>query len=109
MRQLKRGGEWSALGALFAFVCWGLWAISERGPNLAGPAITFVLVLVVAVGVFALCRLLGRVVLERSLGRSRRSAWPSHLATGLFLAAAGVEYLRRTGWVVDGLSRLTGS
>lgn len=108
LRQLKRGREWTNLGALFAFVCWGIWAISERGTGLAVPLVAFVLVLLVAAGVFALSRLLGRVVLERTLGRTRRSAWPSHLATGVFLAAAGVEYLRRTQWVVDGITWLRG-
>jgi hypothetical protein len=107
-RQLRRGGEWSALGALFAFVCWGTWAISARGGSLAGPVLMLLLVLVVAVGLFGLCRLLGRVVLERSMGRVRRSAWPSHLVTGLFLAAAGVQYLRQVEWIVDGISWLRG-
>lgn len=108
IRLLKRGREWSNLGALFAFVCWGIWAISERGTGLAVPLVAFVLVLLVAVGVFALSRLLGRVVLERTLHRRRHSAWPSHLVTGLFLAAAGVEYLRRTEWIVDALTWLRG-
>ena len=108
VRRLRRGGEWTALGGLFAFVCWGIWVISVRGGNLAGPLLTFVLVVLVAAGVFALCRLLGRVVLERSMGRIRRSAWVSHAFTGLFLAAAGVAYLRQTQWLVDAFSWLQG-
>lgn len=108
LRQLRRGREWSNLGALFAFVSWGVWAVSERGTDLAVPMLAFLLVLLVAVGVFALSRLLGRVVLERTLGRTRRSAWPSHLATAIFLTAAGVEYLRRTGWIVEGIMWLRG-
>lgn len=107
-RQLRRGGEWSILGGLFAFVCWGIWAISSRGLSLTVPLFTFVLVLLVAAGVFGLCRLLGRVVLERSMGRTRRGAWVSHAVTGLFLAAAGVAYLRQTGWVVDAFTWLRG-
>lgn len=108
VRQLKRGGEWSAAGGLFAFVCWGIWAISERGGSLVTPVVALVLVMLVAVGVFFLCRLLGRVVVERMLGRIRRSAWLSHLATGLFLGAAGVQYLRQTEWVVEGITWLRG-
>ncbi|HET8640369.1 MAG TPA: hypothetical protein VFM37_00425 [Pseudonocardiaceae bacterium] len=108
MRQLRRGSEWSVLGGLFAFVCWGIWAISSRGLSLAVPVFTFILVLLVAGGVFALCRLLGRVVLERSMGRVRRGAWVSHAVTGLFLAAAGVAYLRQTEWVVETLTWLRG-
>jgi hypothetical protein len=105
-RQLRRGGEWSAVGGLFAFVCWGIWALSERGGSLAGPVLALVLVALVAVGVFFLFRLLGKVVLERSLGRVRRSAWPSHMVTGIFLAAAGVQYLRQVEWLVDAMSWL---
>ncbi|HEY3010978.1 MAG TPA: hypothetical protein VGJ63_23385 [Micromonosporaceae bacterium] len=101
LRRLRRGGEWTAIGALVAFVSWGIWAISLRGGSLTIPILAFVLVLLVGGGVFALSRLLGRVVLERSLGRARRSAWPSHLVTGVFLAAAGVAYLGQTDWVID--------
>jgi hypothetical protein len=106
VRQLRRGGEWTAIGGLLAFVSWGIWAISLRGGDLTIPILGFVLVLLVGAGIFALCRLLGRVVLERSFGRGRRSAWPSHLATGLFLAAAGVAYLGQTAWVIDAWTRV---
>ncbi|MEJ3744505.1 hypothetical protein WEI85_14560 [Actinomycetes bacterium KLBMP 9797] len=99
-RQWRRGGEWSALGGLFAFVCWGIWAISTRG-DLLSPVVTFVLTLCVAVGLFALTRLVGRVVLERQLGRVRRSARGAHLLTGVFLFGVGVAYLRQTEWIMD--------
>jgi len=105
MRQLKRGGEWTGVGALFAFVSWGIWALSQRS-SLVGPIVAFVLVLIVAVGVFALSRLLGKLILERWLGRIRRSAWAAHLVTGAFLAAAGVQYLRQVEWISSGLSWL---
>jgi hypothetical protein len=101
LRQLRRGGEWSWIGGLFAFVSWGIWTISVRGADLVVPVLAFVLVLLVALGVFALSRLLGRVVLERGLGRTRRSAWAAHLVTGLFLAGAGVAYLGQTEWIVE--------
>jgi hypothetical protein len=108
LRQLRIGGEWTSAGALFAFVCWGIWAISARGNDLSGLALSFFLVLVVAAGLFTLLRLLGRVVLERSLGRTRRGARGSHLATGLFLIAAGIAYLGQTAWVVDAWTWLKG-
>ncbi len=104
--QLKRGGESSAAGALFAFVCWGIWAISGGG-NLAGPFLIFVLSLLVAAGLFALTRLLGRVVLERQLGRVRRSARGAHLVTTVFLTGLGIAYLQQTQWVVDAWNWLT--
>jgi len=96
---LRRGGGWTVMGGLFAFVCWGIWAISARG-DLTSPVVTFVLSLSVAVGLFVLSRLVGRVVLERQLGRVRRSARGAHLVTGLFLAGVGVAYLRQTEWVM---------
>jgi hypothetical protein len=101
LRQLRVGGEWTSIGVLFAFVCWGIWAISSRGSDLGGLLLSFVLVLLIAAGVFTLARLLGRVVLERSLGRIRRGARGAHLATALFLVGAGIAYLGQTAWVVD--------
>jgi hypothetical protein len=107
LRQLRSGGEWSAVGGLFAFVCWGIWAISARG-NLSSPLMTFVLTLLVAVGIFALSRLLGRVVLERQFGRVRRSARGAHLVTALFLIAVGVAYLQQTSWIVSAWNWVVG-
>ncbi|HWH00123.1 MAG TPA: hypothetical protein VNV66_12565 [Pilimelia sp.] len=107
MRQLRRGREWSAIGALFAFVGWGVWLISVRGGDLTVPVLAFVLVLLVAVGVFALARLLGQVVLERGLGRVRHSATGAHLVTGAFLVAAGLGYLRQTPWIVESWNWVT--
>jgi serine/threonine protein kinase len=97
---LKRGWELSGIGALFAFICWGVWAASARG-RLAGPLLAFGLVLVVAAGVFAVARLLGRIVLVNRLGRVRRSARAAHAITGVFLVAAGVAYLQQTPWVMQ--------
>jgi len=97
--QLRRGGEWSFAGLLFAFVCWGIWAISSDG-DLTAPIIVFLVSLLVAVGVFALSRLLGRLVLERQLGRHRTTAKGSHIVAGLFLAGVGIAHLRQTEWVM---------
>ncbi|MDO3702055.1 hypothetical protein Q3W71_10240 [Micromonospora sp. C28SCA-DRY-2] len=106
LAQLRRGGEWSAAGVLFAFVCWGIWAISGGG-DLTGPFLIFVLSLLVAAGLFALARLLGRVVLERQLGRVRRSARGAHLVTAVFLVGLGVAYLQQTEWVVSAWNWIT--
>jgi len=107
LAQLRRGGEWSALGALFSFVCWGIWAISSRG-DLTSPMVTFVLTLLVAVGLFTLSRLVGRLVLERQLGRVRRGARAAHVVAGLFLIGVGFAYLRQTEWVVSAWNWITG-
>lgn len=98
--QWRIGSGWTVFGALFAFVCWGIWAISTRG-DLTTPVLTFVLSLAVAAGLFALSRLVGKVVLERQLGRVRRSARGAHLITGTFLLGVGIAYLRQTEWVMD--------
>jgi hypothetical protein len=66
-----------------------------------GPVIAFLIVLVVAAGVFALSRLIGRLVLVQRMGRVRRTARGAHAAAGAFLALAGLAYLKQTPWVVD--------
>ncbi|MBY8873213.1 hypothetical protein K7640_15360 [Micromonospora sp. PLK6-60] len=106
--QLKIGGQWSAAAGLFAFVCWGIWAISGRG-DLGAPLLTFLLSLLVAVGLFALARLVGRVVWERQLGRVRRGARGAHLVSAVFLTVLGIAYLRQTEWVVSAWNWITGS
>lgn len=98
-RELRRGGEWSTAAALFAFVCWGIWAISRGGP-LTTPVIIFTVSLVVALGLFVLARLVGRVVIERQFGRVRRSARGAHLVVAVFLVGVGVAHLRQTEWVM---------
>ena len=97
--QLRRGGEWSFAGLLFAFVCWGIWAISSDG-DLTTPVVVFIVSLLVAAGLFALSRLVGRLVLERQLGRVRRTARGAHIVAGLFLTGVGVAHLRQTEWVM---------
>jgi hypothetical protein len=100
MRDLRRGGEWTSAAVLFAMVCWGIWAISSDG-NLMTSVIILVLSLIVAGGLFALCRMVGRIVLERQFHRVRRSARGAHLAATLFLVGVGVAFLRQTDWVME--------
>jgi len=57
-------------------------------------------VLAVAAGVFAMTRLIGRLVLVQRMGRVRHSARGAHALTGLFLVAAGIAYLKWTPWVM---------
>jgi hypothetical protein len=99
VRLLKRGGGWSWFGAIVAFLCWSVWAISNFGHGLVGQALGFVLVLIVAGGLFALLRLVGRIVLVRWLGRERRTARLSHLGVAAFLLAVGYAYLRLVPWL----------
>jgi hypothetical protein len=97
-RSLSDGWGLTAAGLLIAFCGWGLWAAAGRG-SIASPLAGLAFMLVVAVGVFALSRLLGYMVLTRMLGRRRLHARWSHLLTGVFLAAGGISYLANTTWV----------
>ncbi|GAB4050322.1 hypothetical protein [Catellatospora paridis] len=109
MRQLKAGGRWSVAGAIFLLVSWGLWAASAGADSdRAGLTLALFLIILVGVGLFALCRLVGGVVLEKVMGRTRRSAWLSHAVIGLYLVVAGGSYLSSIGWVVDAWNFLRG-
>ncbi|MEU4625282.1 DNA-directed RNA polymerase II [Actinoplanes sp. NPDC023801] len=107
MRRLRRGGEWSSAAGLFAFVCWGIWALSS-GADLTSPLILFVVELIVAAGVFALSRLVGRLVIEQRMGRPRHTARGAHMVAGLFLVGVGLAHLRQTGWVMDAVNWVVG-
>jgi hypothetical protein len=104
---LRRGNEWSTAAALFAFVCWGIWALSGGG-SLGTSVIVFVVTLIVAVGVFCLARVVGYYVLERGMGRRRRTARGSHLVTALFLVGVGIADLQQTQWVMDAWNWVAG-
>ena len=99
LRDLRRGGEWSTAALLFAFVCWGIWAISS-GRDMSTPIIVFVLSVFVAIGLFTLSRLVGRIVLEKQFRRVRRSARGSHLVAAIFLVGVGLAHLQQTDWVM---------
>lgn len=101
-RRLRAGAGWSWTGGSFMVVCWGIWAITLRGGDLLGPVLTLALVFATAGLVFTVCRLLGRAVLENTLGRVRHSAWPSHLTAGGFMTLAGLAFLQQTWWVANG-------
>jgi hypothetical protein len=100
LRDLRRGGEWSTAALLFAFVCWGIWAISG-GSDFRSAVVIFALSVVVAGGLFALSRWVGRIVLEKQFHRVRRTARGSHLVAALFLVGVGLAHLQQTGWVMN--------
>ncbi|MBB2948120.1 hypothetical protein FB565_007891 [Actinoplanes lutulentus] len=107
IRRLRRGSEWSNAPLIFAFISWGIWVLSSDGSMLT-PIIVFVTSLVVAAGVFALSRLVGRVVLERQLGRQRHTARGAHMAAGVFLIGVGLAHLQQTEWVMTAVNWVTG-
>lgn len=109
IRQLRRGGRWSLIGAGVLVGCWGLFALTADVGDQVGAGLALIVILAVGVFLFALCRLLGLVVLERTLHRVRRSAWVSHAIAGIFWAAAGVTYLSRIGWIAEAWAWLRGA
>ena len=108
MRMLRRGGRWSAIGAAVLVGCWGLFALSSLSGDLAPATLAVLVIFAVGAFLFGLSRLVGLVLLERSMHRVRRSAWASHAVAGLFWIAAGVTYLTRIGWVVDAFNWIRG-
>ncbi|MEU4694103.1 DNA-directed RNA polymerase II [Actinoplanes sp. NPDC023714] len=106
IRRLRRGSEWSNAPLIFAFVSWGIWVLSSDG-SMVTPIIVFVTSVVVAIGVFALARLVGRLVLERQLGRVRHTARGAHMAAGVFLIGVGLAHLQQTEWVMTAVHWVT--
>ncbi len=102
-RRLSLGWGWSFTGYLLMFIGWGVWAASVRG-EMVIPLIDLGIVTVVAIGLFAVCRLFGRVVWEGTFNRPRRSARLAHALTGLFLTAAGIGFLAHTVWIADAIT-----
>ncbi|MEU8237449.1 DNA-directed RNA polymerase II [Actinoplanes missouriensis] len=107
IRRLRRGSEWSNAPLIFAFVSWGIWVLSSGGSWIT-PIIVFITSLCVAAGVFALARLVGRLVLERQLGRQRHTARGAHMAAGVFLIGVGLAHLQQTSWVMTAFHWVTG-
>ena len=82
IRRLKRGGGWSVVGVLFALVCWVIWAADNRSQGIYVAPAVFVGTLLVAVGLFIVLRLLGRLVIENWMHRERRGAIGAHIGVG---------------------------
>jgi hypothetical protein len=102
LRSLSDGWGFTAAGLIVAFCGWGFWAAAGRG-TISAPYLGLVFMLVVGLGVFALTRFLGYLVLEQTMGRKRPHARWSHLLAGLFLTVAGVSYIANTSWLLDGI------
>ena len=108
IRRLKRGGGWSVAGAVFAFICWVVWAADNRSQGIYVAPAVFVGTLLVAAGLFIVLRLLGRLVIENWMHRQRRGAVGAHVAVGVFLFAVGVTYLQQTTWIVKAFGFMKG-
>lgn len=101
LERLSGGGEFTVVGVLFAFVCWGIWAIDNSANGFGDNLLVFILVIAVAAGVFTLARLTGYWLLERTLGKNRQTARMSHLASGAFLFVIGMQWLSSVSFIRD--------
>jgi len=112
LRNLRTGGRWSLFGAAVLLACWTLWAAqAPRGGvtnALANEILILMLILGVAAGLFGVSRLVGGIVLEKLLKRTRRSALLSHVAIGIFLTAAGVSLLPQIEWLINAWNEVRG-
>lgn len=108
LRHLRSGGRFSLLGGGVLLFCWILWAAQSPPGSVANEGLILCLIIAVAVGLFGVSRLLGGVVLEKMLKRTRRSARLSHLAIGVFLAVAGVSLLSQVEWLINAWNGVRG-
>lgn len=95
---LSKGLELSIIGGLFSLIMWLMWSVQEGLENLRNQVVGYVVVLVVAVGLFFLFRVLGGMFWGRTLGAKRRTSRLSHLLTGAFLFIVGLSYLDQLSW-----------
>jgi serine/threonine protein kinase len=105
---LRRGSEITITTALFAFVCWGFWDFDNRDSPQVNLILTLVVVLLVAVGLFVLCRFIGRLVIVGWLHKVRRSARLSHLAVGVYLVICGINFLQKVSWFATAYNHVVG-
>jgi hypothetical protein len=91
LRNVRTGGGWSVVGLLVLLVGWSSWAYTVGLARLSQSAVVLGLIVGVAIGLFAVLRLAGGLILERMMGRSRRSATFSHLVIGALFVAAGIS------------------
>jgi serine/threonine protein kinase len=101
LRTLRKGGGWTIAGASFAVLCWFVWAAANRKSGAVLAPGFLVATVVVAVGLFMVLRLLGRLVIEGWMHKPRNGAHGAHLGTAAFLFAVGVTYLQETAWVMQ--------
>lgn len=108
LRNLRTGGRFSLLGAAVLLVCWTLWAAQSPRGGLANEGLILFLIVAVAMGLFGVSRLVGGIVLEKMLKRTRRTARLSHLAIGVFLTLAGLSLLSQVEWLINAWNEVRG-
>jgi serine/threonine protein kinase len=101
VRTLRKGSTWTITAGSFAVVCWGIWATAGRSSSgvYLAPSV-FLSSIAVALGIFVVLRLVGRLVIENWMHKTRSGATGAHIGTAIFLFAVGVTYLQQTSWVM---------
>ncbi|GIH02502.1 hypothetical protein Rhe02_05690 [Rhizocola hellebori] len=98
LSNMRTGSGWTIAGSAVLLVSWVAWASEIGVDQIATSGLMLAVIVGVAIGLFGLCRLIGSIVLEGLMKRTRRGAVLSHLAIGLFLALAGLSLLQHTQW-----------
>jgi hypothetical protein len=101
VRSLRKGSIWTITAGSFAIVCWGIWATAGRSSSgvYLAPSV-FLSSIAVALGIFVVLRLVGRLVIENWMHKTRSGATGAHIGAAIFLFAVGVTYLQQTSWVM---------
>lgn len=105
-RTMFDGWGFTAAGLLVLFCGWGVWAASDGSGTSIPPVVSLLFVIAVGVLIFALLRLLSRIVIEGMWRRRRPHARWAHFLTGVFLAAVGVSYLLHAAFLTEGVTWL---
>jgi hypothetical protein len=101
-RKLFDGWGFTFAGLLVLFCGWGVWAASGASGAAIPPIVSLLFVIVVGGLVFALLRLISRIVIEGMRHRRRPHARWAHFITGAFLTVVGISYFLHNSFVGQG-------
>jgi hypothetical protein len=92
-RRRMDGWGFTFSGLLILFCGWGVWAAGGGSGSSIPPVVNLVFVIAVGGIVFAVLRLISKLLVEGVRHRQRLNARWEHFLTGTFLAVVGVSYL----------------
>jgi hypothetical protein len=101
-RTMFDGWGFTFTGLLILFCGWGVWAASKAGRTSIPPIVSLLFVVVVGLVIFAVLRLVSRVVIEGMRHRRRPHARWAHFITGTFLAVVGISYFLHNSFLTQG-------
>jgi hypothetical protein len=101
-RKLFDGWGFTFAGLLILFCGWGVWAASGASGASIPPIVSLLFVVFAGAIVFAVLRLISRLVIEGMRHRRRPHARWAHFLTGTFLAVVGISYFIHNGFLGQG-------